>query len=45
MSITGTLAPIWPRPCREKATAALPGGDGETGIPVIQAGGLKIERG
>jgi hypothetical protein len=25
--------------------AALPGGDGETGIPVIQADGLKIERG
>jgi hypothetical protein len=29
----------------EKATAALPRGDGETGIPVIQEDGRKIERG
>jgi hypothetical protein len=44
MSITGNLAPTWPRPCRKAAAAALLRGDGETGIPVVQAGRLKIER-
>jgi hypothetical protein len=29
---------------QESAAAALVSGDGETGISVIQAGGLKIER-